>query len=150
MILNWIKATLTTRTFDQHFMIDHDFLGIINHCIKESYKIYPKSLLGTQLLLEGVQFYDNHLHLEAKITVNRDSIHVSFLVSNPLEAKRIIDKIKKIMAEQLNRFEKRFYSDPVVCYVEKFCNQCLHYETKPLNQCILHCRFEPKVEPSKE
>ncbi|WP_134700230.1 hypothetical protein [Ammoniphilus sp. YIM 78166] len=146
----WYKQTFPSKTFHSHFRLEHEFHGIVQHHISETFIIKPVSALGLQLLLDGVQISDPVLHLKSKITIRQDSIHVCFLVIDPTESKKMIQQLIKVVVKQLLAFEKRFYSNPVVHYVEPFCKRCLHYQTKPFNQCMATCSFQEKNQESAE
>ncbi|HJV45687.1 MAG TPA: hypothetical protein VJ824_08155 [Bacillota bacterium] len=146
----WIKRFLPNRTFTQNFQISHQFHGIIENQIEETYIIQPISDLGLQTLLDGIQISDQSLHLKSRIDVYSDSIKVSLKVIDPIDAQKVLNEVKITLVRHLLNFEKRFYSSPVVQYVEKFCQQCTYNKSKPLNQCIANCRFQPKKQDRKE
>lgn len=152
MLKVWFKQFFPQKTFQAHFRVEHEFHGVIHHHISETFKIRPVSHLGVQFLLDGVQVSDPVIHLRSKIMINSDYIKVCFQVIDPAESKKIINKLVRALVKQLLAFEKRFYSNPVVHYVEPFCKRCIHYQTKPLNQCIATCCFqanEPEIGQEK-
>ncbi|RXT14967.1 hypothetical protein [Ammoniphilus sp. CFH 90114] len=147
----WYKRAFPQKTFQEHFRLEHEFHGVIQHQISETFRIRPVSLLGLQFLLDGVQISDPLLHLNSKIAIKNDHIKVCFMVIDPSDSRKMLSQLIKTLVKQLLSFEKRFYSNPVVHYVEPFCKRCVHYQTKPLNQCISNCCFQAKdVENSKE
>lgn len=146
-----MKQVRPYRTFAEHFQVIHQFHGVNQHHIEETYTIRPVTHLGVQMLLDGVQISDQYLHLKSKIHVHTDSIRISLKVIDPGDAQEVLGQLKRTLVKQLLNFEKRFYSSPVVRYVEKFCSECVHYQSKPLNQCIACCRFQSKkAEKAKE
>lgn len=150
MVKTWIKSKFPSKTFEQHFCLEHEFHGVIQNHISETFRIKPITPLGLQLLLDGIQINDPSLHLKSKIMVKSDYIKISLTVIDPAESKNVLLKLKKSLVKQLIEFEDRFYSSPIVQYVEPFCSQCVHYQTKPLNQCIATCRFELKKPAQRE
>jgi|GEM_PF-3562527 len=149
MLKNWMKRVLINRTFQEHFQIEHHFHGIVQFHIKETYIIRPISHLGIQMLLDGFHISDHGLHLKAKITVETDKIRVFLVVLDPMDSQTILEELKRTLIRQLLEFEKRFYSNPVVQYVEQFCSGCQHYKSKPFNQCISSCHFQSKKTEKK-
>ena len=144
MIKTWVKQMRANRTFAEHFRLEHQFHGIVSNYIDETFVIMPTSPLGEQTLLDGVQFSNHSMHLQAKIRTHPDCIRISFHIPDPQISETVIRELKRALVKQLLVFEKRFYSNPIVQYTEKFCIQCIHYKTRPFNKCIENCHFEPK------
>jgi hypothetical protein len=86
MIRSWIRQILSTQTFEQHFLLDHEFHGIKHHYIHETFTIRPKTDLGLQMLLDGVQINNQKLHLKSKITIQSECITIFLQVSDPSDS----------------------------------------------------------------
>jgi hypothetical protein len=137
---------LHERTFFEHFDIEHQFHGLQTSRIHESYTIRPKSNLGLQVFTDGIQTYNISLHLRSDILIQPQEIRVSIQVGDPKESEKVMKEVKKIILTHLKDYQGRFYTDPKVKYVQKFCEQCVYYETKPLNQCMKYCQYTPREE----
>lgn len=131
------------RVFTEHFSIEHEFHGIHSSRIKESFTIRPVSKLGWQVFTDGIQTHDISLHLKSDIHIQRETIRVHTQVHDPKESDRVVKQVKKIILHHLKEYQHRQDIDPKVKYVQKFCTRCVFYDTKPLNQCMRHCKFTP-------
>lgn len=143
-----IKQLFKRKVFDEHFSLHHRFDGIEQNQIKETYIVKPISTLAVQLFFDGVQIAEQRLHLMAKVKISHESVEVHILSCNPEQATEIVNRMKKILIEQLSRFEKRFNNNPLIQYVQPFCQSCRLQNTKPLNECVKSCRYTP-LEPSE-
>jgi hypothetical protein len=135
---------LHEQTFSRHFEIEHQFHGLQSKRINESYTIRPKSNLGIQVFIDGIQTYDVSLHLRSDILIHPEEICVKIQVEDPKESQKVMKEVKKIILTHLKDYQGRFQTDPKVKYVQQFCDKCVHFETKPLNLCMRHCKFTPK------
>lgn len=148
---NWFEKTQETfssvfmpdKTFSRHFNVEHRFHGLNSSMIRESYIIKPKTNLGLQVFIDGIQTYNVTLHLQSDIQIKPEEIRVGFEVPDPVESQKVMRQMKKIILSHLKDYQRRISTDPKVKYVQKFCTRCVHYDTKPLNQCMKQCQFTP-------
>jgi hypothetical protein len=131
------------RLFHNNFNIDHQFNGIRNNRIDEVFVIRPASVLGHQVLSDGIHTFNSDIHLKSDIHIDPDSLRLHLNVQNPEESKDLLGEVKQILLDHLLKFQKRFSQNPQIKYIEPFCKQCIYYETKPLNLCIRQCQYTP-------
>jgi hypothetical protein len=140
-----LNAIMTKeRVFTEHFSIEHEFHGIHSSRITESFTIRPVSKLGWQVFTDGIQTHNVTLHLKSDIHIQPEVIRVHTQVHDPKESNQVVKQVKQIILHHLKEYQHRLNKDPKVKYVQKFCQRCVYYETKPLNQCMRHCQFTPK------
>ena len=132
------------KAFSQHFSMEHQFHGVKNHLISESYFVIPKSKVAIQLFHEGIQFPSIELHLQCKIDKTLDHIQVQFHVHDPAISKNIMKQIEQDMTEQLLKFQQMITNDPRLNYVKEYCSKCHYKDHKPFTVCIKTCDYKEK------
>ncbi len=132
------------KGFDSHFSLNHEFHGMRFNHISESYLIYPKTPLANQLFHEGVYFPSVDLNLRCKIKKHTNKLEVETFSSDPFESKEILKAVQATLIHQLKSYEKRVNNDPTFGYVQTFCKDCIHQNSKPLNICVKTCSFKAK------